>query len=338
MHDSAMLRQLMARAGVSRVLAPCPEWPTPSGGVRKIYRHVDVLNANGIRAAVVHQQRGYRMPWFQNQTAVVFHDDVWPPRPDEILLAPELLSWQLMVMTPGVRKVVFNQNAYQVFNDPTPPISDLVAPYNHPDFLATIVVSEDSKRYINFGFAQHPVFRLHNSVDPAVFRYEPHKKRQIAFMPRKKRDDAIQIINLLSFRRQLNEFVVAQIHNVSEEESARILRESQIFLSLCTYEGSPLPPLEAMACGCIVVGYHGRGGAEYVNENYAFPIEAEDVVGFARTLEEILTALRTNPAPLLDKARRASEFVRNTYTLQREEQDIVATWWQILQIAADRRK
>jgi hypothetical protein len=334
MHDPAILRQLMSRARISRVLAPCPEWPTPSGGVRKIYRHVDVLNANGIQAAVVHQQRGYRTPWFANQTNVVFHEDEWPPRPDDILLVPELLSWQVMIMTPGVRKVVFNQNAYQVFNDPTPPISELIAPYNHPDFLATIVVSDDSKRYINFGFPQHPVFRLHNSLDPNVFRYEPNKKRQIAMMPRKKREDAIQIVNLLAFRRQLNEFVVTQIHNVTEEESARILRESQIFMSLCTYEGSPLPPLEAMACGCIVIGYHGRGGAEYVNDNWAFPIEAEDVVGFAQTLEQILHGLRTNPAPLLDKARRASEFVSSTYTLQREEQDILDAWTHILQIAA----
>ena len=336
MHDPSMLRQLMARAGIARVLAPCPEWPTPSGGVRKIYRHVDVLNANGIPAAVVHQQRGYRTPWFGNQTAVLFHDDVWPPRADDILLVPELLSWQLMVMTPGVRKVVFNQNAYQLFNDPSPQISDLIAPYNHPDFIATMVVSEDSKRYINFGFPQHPVFRLHNSVDPQLFRYELNKKPQIALMPRKKREDAIQIVNLLAFRRQLNEFVVTQIHNVTEEESARILRESQIFMSLCTYEGSPLPPLEAMACGCIVVGYHGRGGAEYVNDEWAFPIEAEDVVGFAQTLEKILTGLRNNPAPLIDKARRASEFVRSTYTLQREEQDILEAWAQILEIAAQK--
>ena len=323
----------MARAGLSRILAPCPEWPTPSGGVRKIYRHVDVLNAAGIPAAVVHQKREYRSPFFQNQTAIVFHDDVWPPKPDEILLVPELLSWQLMVMTPGVRKVVFNQNAYQVFNDPTPPIADLVAPYNHPDFLATIVVSEDSRRYINFGFPMHPVFRLHNSVDPQVFRYEPNKKKQIALMPRKKRDDAVQIVNLLSFRRVLNEFSVAQIHNVSEAESAHILRESQLFLSLCTYEGSPLPPLEAMACGCIVVGYHGRGGAEYVNSEWAFPIEAEDVVGFAQTVEQILSGLRTNPAPLLEKAHRASEFVLSTYTPQREEQDILGAWEEIFEIA-----
>jgi len=41
---------------------------------------------------------------------------------------------------------------------------------------------------------------------------------------------------------------------------ADILRSSRVFLSFSQREGFGLPPLEALACGCAVVGYHGFGG------------------------------------------------------------------------------
>ena len=32
----------------------CPDIPHPMGGVRMLYRHVDILNANGCDASIVH--------------------------------------------------------------------------------------------------------------------------------------------------------------------------------------------------------------------------------------------------------------------------------------------
>jgi glycosyltransferase involved in cell wall biosynthesis len=230
--------------------------------------------------------------------------------------------------------VVFNQGAYQTFLHVTPEIQQLVAPYCHPDFVATIAVSEDSRRYLQFVFPKHPVFRIYNAVDPALFRYEPNKKRQIAFMMNRKKADVTQVVRILRFRKSLDGFETAAITDKTEAETARILRESQIFLSFCSSEGSPMPPLEALACGCITIGYHGRGGMEYLNDQYAFPVEAEDVIGFVETVERIIAELRDNPQPLLEKARRASVFVHETYSPQREERGIVETWEQILRLAA----
>jgi hypothetical protein len=313
-----------------RVLVICPDWQQPAGGVRKLYRHVDVLNASGIPAAIVHQQRGFRCSWFEHQTKIVYEPDVFPPRAGEILLVPENVAWQMMSLTRGVPKVIFNQNAYQTFANVTPEIEQLVAPYNHPDYLASIVVSEDSRAYLNYAFPEHPVYRVHNSVDPALFHCEAGKRPRIAMMARKKKDDAIQVINMLSLRRATTGFEIIAIANQSEANAAAMLRESMVFLSLSTYEGSPMPPMEALACGCVTVGYASSGGAEYVNEQTAFPVAAEDVVGFARRLETVLDQLRKDPQPLLEKARRASAFIHADYSPQREEQDILAAWGQIL--------
>lgn len=98
-----------------------------------------------------------------------------------------------------------------------------------------------------------------------------------------------------------------------------------------------MPPLEALACGCITIGYHGRGGMEYLNDQYAFPVEAEDVIGFVETVERIIGQIRDNPQPLIDKARRASEFVLQTYSPQREEHGIIETWEQILRLVTGER-
>jgi hypothetical protein len=313
-----------------RVLALCPDLTEPAGGIRKIYRHVDLLNANGISALVVHDQPGFTCRWFDHQTPVTSRRQISLQHATDVILVPEILSWEMMAQARGVRKVILNQNVYQTFLAQTPEIGALNVPYRHSDFLATIVVSDDSQRYLNHAFPSHPVFRMHYSVDPTKFYDEPNKLRRIAYMPRKKTEDAAQIISILRFRGLLDGFEVTPIVNQSEAETARILRESMIFMSLSTYEGSGLPPLEAMACGCITVGYHGRGGREFLNEQNAFPVEAEDIIGFAIRLEQIIQQLNTNPQPLLEKARRAAQFVHATYSPQREEQDVIAAWGRIL--------
>jgi glycosyltransferase involved in cell wall biosynthesis len=45
---------------------------------------------------------------------------------------------------------------------------------------------------------------------------------------------------------------------------AAALAASHLFLAAGFPEGCPLPPLEAMACGCVVVGYAGCGGYDYL--------------------------------------------------------------------------
>ena len=47
---------------------------------------------------------------------------------------------------------------------------------------------------------------------------------------------------------------------------ARLLRRSHIFLATGFPEGCPLPPLEAMASGCLPVGFSGFGGWDYMRQ------------------------------------------------------------------------
>src|SRR3954453_17965168 len=53
-----------------------PHWDQPSGGIRKLYRAVDVLNEAGIAAAVVHDKPEFSCDWFEHSTRVVAAKDL----------------------------------------------------------------------------------------------------------------------------------------------------------------------------------------------------------------------------------------------------------------------
>jgi glycosyltransferase involved in cell wall biosynthesis len=228
-----------------------------------------------------------------------------------------------------VPKVIFNQNPYETFLGRTDPA--MTVPYTHPDFLATIVVSEDSRDYLAYTFPKHPVYRVHNAVSPELFYPGTPKKRQIAYMPRKMASDANQILAILRCRGALANYQVVPIEKRSEAETAAILRESKIFLSFSMQEGSPMPPLEAMACGCIVVGYDGLGGREYLTDPWAIAVPQENVVAFARAIESVIQELAIDSTKLDAMAQGAAAMVRELFSPAREEADVVQAWRAILE-------
>ena len=67
----------------------CPHNKSPSGGVRKLYHCVDILNAAGLNAAILHELPGFRCSWFENTTRIVSADDI-TLGPRDIFVVPEV--------------------------------------------------------------------------------------------------------------------------------------------------------------------------------------------------------------------------------------------------------
>ncbi len=149
-------------------------------------------------------------------------------------------------------------------------------------------------------------------------------------MPRKNAADVAQVLNLLKFRGALDGCRLMPLDGRPEAEVAGLLHSCLVFLSFGHPEGCPLPPAEAMACGCVVVGYHGNGGHEYFRPDFSNPMPMGDVVGFARAVEDVLRLHRADPAALQTKGAADSAFTRETYSPEREEQDILQAWQEIL--------
>ena len=319
----------------------CPETDRPSGGVKMLYRHADVLARNGFKAAVLHQQRGFRCTWFANTTPVTYLPDV-RLTVNDFLVIPEVFGPRTFSLSdiPAIghacRKVIFNQNCYYTFLGHT--FDSIMSPafalpYARPDeYIATIVVSEDSAAYMRFAFPGSRVFRIVNSINTRLFTFSDQKKPQICFMPRKHPEDAIQVLGLLRLRGKLDDFSVVPIDNASEADVARIMRESLIFLSFGYPEGFSLPPAEAMASGCIVIGYHGEAGREYFLDDLCCPIRVNDTVGFVTAIESVIGNWKRDPAPVREMARRASRHIHENYSAEREEMTILAVWRELMSV------
>ncbi|MGK7346389.1 MAG: glycosyltransferase [Candidatus Nitrospinota bacterium M3_3B_026] len=308
-----------------RIYFYCFDNDRPVGGIKQIYRHVDALNEIGYRAFVLHDRPGFRASWFENKTRIEYTPSV-SLAADDILAAPELVGPAFTQTAKGVRKVIFNQNCYYTFNAYGLDPADMKSPYLSDDLAAVITVSEDSKDYLGFAFPGIPVHRVRYGIDSGLFAPAPEKKKTIAFMPRKNPHAVNQVVNMLKFRRSLRGFRLHPIDGLPEAEVAAALGEAMVFLSFGFPEGFGLPPAEAMACGCVVAGFHGGGGAEFFRPEFSWPVAQEDITGFVRAVEEILSLAGENPAAMAEKGAAAARFIRENYSRERELESIREAW------------
>ncbi|HZU17973.1 MAG TPA: glycosyltransferase family 4 protein [Candidatus Dormibacteraeota bacterium] len=307
----------------------CPDVTQPTGGVQVIYRHVRYLNEAGLRAAVVHDQPSFRYPWAPEDACIVSRGEVDPDPTKDIVVWPEFYgsiigSWGL-----GCRRVILNQGPSLTFTaldffDPKP------LPYLDDLTIAVVVVSEYGRRWLEYAFPWLRVKRITVAIDDHLFKPAQHKTAQICIMPRKGADEANQILNILRHRGSLEGVNIVLIDGQPAVEVARVMRDSLMFLTLSYHEGFGLPAAEAMACGCIVIGYDGGGGAEFMRPGLAYPVPTGDVIGVVNRVEHVLTDWQRRPGRVLAMGQRASRFVRERYSLAYERADVLQLWRDLL--------
>ena len=97
----------------------------------------------------------------------------------------------------------------------------------------------------------------------------PGETVRIAWMPRKNKALAQQIRDMLAARLALRHLPAPEwvpVHHLTQDQVAETFRSCHMFLASGFPEGCPLPPLEAMACGCLVAGFGGFGGWDYMRQ------------------------------------------------------------------------
>lgn len=343
----------------------CPDSDKPIGGIRKIYRHVDILNNAGIKAYVLHHQDGFSCAWFSHGTSIMTTNRADINEYDYLVIPEVYVHLMLPVLTTErssyqqriknsikslgksfrkarqnhafrkllelpCNKVIFNQNCYYTFSGYPDPLSTYKNPYKEQTIRALITVSEDSENYLRYALPRLPIYRIHNAIDPAHFYFESNKSKQACYMPRKNLGDSQQVISLLQLNAALKDFSVVAIDNMSEADVAKTMRESLIFLSFGYPEGFSLPPAEAMACGCIVIGYHGGGGKEFFHKDFSYPIEVGDIVGFSKTVQDVIQALEYDQEQYKSMGFSASEYIHKHYSQDIERSEVVSSWEEIL--------
>lgn len=320
---------------------------TPSGGRKVIYTLVDVLCELGWKAYALHQRKGFRYTWFPNNTPVTWTHGIRRARhrkrgiaslfklrlhliierfsstqnnevqlsANDFLVIPENRVTHLDTIFPGVPKVVFNQGPYIFLRQFG--LTDLPRTLHHPDIKAWWCVSELIVETMRALRVPQSVHLVPNFIDQKLFSLSPNKKKQIAYMPRKLSQDSDALINFLKIRGNLRDFEFIPIDGMPPESVSKILKESLIFLSFSHREGFGLPPVEALACGCTVVGYAGNAGKEYASNPNSYWIEEGDLVSFSAAVEEQITFFLSQPDQWLELSREGSERIQSRYNMSK---------------------
>ncbi len=266
-----------------RIIYLCPAESTPYGGIKVIYRHAELLSELGAEAFVLHpSDTNFRCEWFEHHCR--FLDSLTLDARADFVVIPELWAgvYGPQCLQLGVRYAMFVQNGYMTHPVQQQDPAMLLKVYRSADLV--LVISDDTARMVALNYPGLDAARL------LKVQYSVHQRflsagasragdRTITFMPRKMADHAERVA--FALRQHLPaDWQIVPIDNVNEATCANMMLSSRIFLSLSTFEGLPVPPVEAALAGNIVIGYTGQGGSEYWERPNFFEIHQGNIIGF----------------------------------------------------------
>jgi hypothetical protein len=303
-----------------------------SGGEIDTYNHVDILNECGFDAYALHTRPGYRHCWFENKTRVIDLASFWKiyDKESDFVVLPEPLGSQMRIF-PG-KKVIFNKNLYYGFaifgRD-----HDAYGVYGDENVVAVIAVSEHNLSHLAFTFPRAKILRVFTRIDCGLFMYRPlaQKKKRIACVM--KAEGPLRVLyNILWSRGQqdINKIIEYEwvfLRGYTLEQTAALLQDSLILIALNTFEGLPRIVLEAMSCGCLVIGYGAGPLKECLPPESQF--EPDNFIGMAEKIESI-----TNSFPAVDGSMtewsRLGRKTAEKFTKERQKKCLLAAWGEIL--------
>ena len=248
--------------------------------------HVIALRQLGIRAYLLYFSLPESFHYFTSDAPVLR----WHPNmtflDDDIAVVPEPFKPIIdLFATKSCRKLIHCQNPYYMFH-----AFEKMHDVEQQGFERMLSCSHFTSNSLKrFGYNQH----IHTVV-PAIPDYFcmpalEIRKLQIAYMPRKRPHEVVFLKGLFkSLYPQYTYIEWLAIENLTREQCAPVLQQSAIFLALSFTEGLGLPPLEAMASGCVVVGFTGHGGEEYSQPDNGFWVDEGDYFAFVAKLAEAI--------------------------------------------------
>ena len=320
-----------------RVFFVCyPDSGATIGGVKQMYRQVELLRGLGVEAYMLHQQPSFRARWFTSSAPVIDLESFKALPPDPLrdwLVLPETWAKVIPTYLLGFRKVVFNQNAYYTFGLAGEFNPSIVTAYQHADVRAVVTVSEDNRRLLQQALPLAPdcFHVVLNGIDPQLFHPPEVKHRRIAFLPRKNPQHAEAVQLLARQRPVLSAYSFHPLVGLPHPQLAQQLRESLLFLNFGHPEGFGLPLAEAIACGCVVVGYHGLAGRDFCREAL-YSVEVGDWLGCVDQLERAVQDFEADPQARTRQLLQQAEQHLDRYSLEREQQRCEQVWTAILSV------
>lgn len=318
-----------------------PPVKRPTGGVAVLCRLARTLHRAGREVFLVVRDRGGWTPDDLEGAAPLLWWEDLRLTPGDLWLVPE--GW-VNALAPGLeakaRCLVYCQNWAYLFSALP---ENVFWPQLPVRFLA---VSEPVAWFMEQVLGSRPPV-LRPGIDLGRFHAgaaKPGGTPRVAWMPRKNKALAQQIRAVFETRNGPDRARFVEIDGLPAQGVAEALQGAHVFLATGFPEGCPLPPLEALACGCLCVGFTGFGGWDYMRQAQEAPRftpwwplrEAPwggnglwcadgDVLDAALNLETALSWIEEG-GPRLDGLLEAGRATAGAYGLEAFERQTLALW------------
>ncbi len=222
-------------------------------------QHVRMLRHAGEQAWLWLPDPDDRTDWIDADLPVL-SGATTPIGSDDLLVLPETPIVHGHDPAPGARKVILNQNHFYTFAAGPP--GDHFPAWSPPPTVWTVTAES---RDVVAGVLPHLEVRLiPNAVEGSLFHPHDAARPRVSWFPRKRPREASLLRRLLAAAPQMGSGDVELVELVDAPRPvvAQTLGTSTIFVALGHSESFGLPVAEALASGCLVVGYDGGGGHE----------------------------------------------------------------------------
>lgn len=308
---------------MGRILYVSTKFEHAAGGVRMIFHHVRELRRLGHEAFVVATGGDPSPRWFAADAPILPGD--LAARESDVLVLPEVGRNILAIARSApCRKVLFCQNHFQAFTG----LQELPG-WTEAGVDSAMYCSRVTAEMVErcFAFRNSAVIRC--GIDHGLFHPAEARKPCVVLMPRKRPGDVPLIRRI--FERQwptLAQYPWYALSGRGEQDIAAAFGRAAVFLSLSYREGLGLPPLEAMAAGCLVAGFTGHGGRDYATAENGFWAEEDDVYGAADALGRALSTFLEQPERTA-ALRAAGQATAARYSFDAMREDLRAFWGRI---------
>lgn len=235
-------------------------WCGPSGGIKVLYDHVRLLRRRGYDAALASYRRFERCIWFRNDAGEVpaIEDLRRHASPDDLIVVPEIAFADAGLRDCPGRRAGFIQNIAHV------PRSFALA-----DFDWFMVPSRTLGAWTRAELRWRgrieivPGF-LESELLLGPRRWAGGPVRALVIARRDKhRGEPFAAVPALRSRGIAVTLVTGHLHR---RDFVRLFRSHSLYLHLSHPEGFPTPVIEAYGAGCLVAGFAGIGGLEFMRD------------------------------------------------------------------------
>ncbi|MEO7752025.1 MAG: glycosyltransferase [Terracoccus sp.] len=229
-----------------------------SGGVHVLTQHVSLLRAAGTEAWL--WVPDHRPGWIDADVPVLAGATT-PIGAEDLLVLPETPTVHGLDPAPGARVVIFNQNHFYTYAAAPGRAAGLDFPgWGRPPGMWA--VSRESRDVLREVLPGLDVDLVPNHVDGDLFTPRPAERPRVSWFPRKRPREASLLRRLLEQDDRLAGVELVELLDAPRAVVADTLGGSTVFAALGHSESFGLPVAEALAAGCLVVGYDGGGGRE----------------------------------------------------------------------------